>query len=226
MLLIWNKYIKDVEPVPDERPAKKTSKETGNILFTPLLLVSMLAMALQGMLRDGVTTWMPSYILETYNMSNAISILTGVVLPIFAIFSVQLALKLYNKVFTNPVLCASIIFCIGTAVTMGLYLYSGHNMIASVILSALLTGCMHGVNLMLVVMVPTAFKEEGKVSTASGAINFCTYIGSAISIYAIALLSEKTGWNNTILMWIFVAAAGSLICLICARFWTNQVRVN
>ena len=44
----------------------------------------MIAIVMQGMLRDGVTTWMPSYISETYNLSNAIAILTGVVLPVFS----------------------------------------------------------------------------------------------------------------------------------------------
>jgi len=222
MLLIWNKYIKDIEPIKKERLSNNTADQSQNVLFTPLLLISMLAMALLGMIRDGVTTWMPSYILETYDMSSIISILTGVVLPVFAILGVQVAQKLYNKVLTNPVLCAGVIFGIGTVFAIGVSLCSGYSMLFSVLLISLLSACMHGANLMLVVMVPVAFKESGKVSTASGAINLCTYIGSALSTYFMAILSEKSGWGNTVLMLVFVAGAGMLICLGGARFWTDS----
>ena len=37
-------------------------------IFSPLVIAIMVAIALQGMLRDGVTTWMPSYISEVFNM--------------------------------------------------------------------------------------------------------------------------------------------------------------
>ena len=49
----------------------------------------MVAIVLQGALRDGVTTWMPSFISETFHLSSEVSILSGVCLPLFAIFSLS-----------------------------------------------------------------------------------------------------------------------------------------
>lgn len=218
MLLIWNKFCLDIKP--EEKKAEVKKKNTSmSSLFTPVMICIMLSIVLQGMLRDGVTTWMPSYISETYNLSSVISILTGVILPLFSILSFQAASTLHKNTFKNPVTCAGVIFALGTLSALGLYFSTGHSAAISVLLSALLTGCMHGVNLMLICMVPAFFKKQGNVSTVSGIINSCTYIGSAISTYGIALLSESFGWSFTLFIWLLIALSGTLLCFISAKGW-------
>ena len=51
----------------------------------PMLAIIMLAIMMQGILRDGITTWMPSYISETFHLASFISILTGIALLLFGI---------------------------------------------------------------------------------------------------------------------------------------------
>lgn len=213
MIVIWNRNCKDITPAKQTKttPSARTAHNT---LFTPHMLCIMAAIVLQGMLRDGVTTWMPSYISETYELSSVISILTGVVLPIFSIACFRIASQLYRKVFTNPLTCAGVIFGIGTAAAALLVLLSGQNAVFSVLFSALLTGCMHGVNLLLICMIPPFFEKYGKVSTVSGVLNSCTYIGSALSTYGIALISENYSWNTTLIIWVIVALAGTGLCFI------------
>ena len=192
------------------------------MLFAPVMLGAMLGIILQGMLRDGVTTWMPSYIKETYDLGSSIAILTGVVLPIFSIVTFKVAGWLYKKI-TNPMACAGVIFGVGALSALALYLLSGSNPIFSVLFSALLTGSMHGVNLILICMIPPYFNKYGNVSTVSGVLNSCTYIGSAISTYGVALLSETMGWTFTLLVWLAIAVAGTAVCLICTRPWKKKM---
>ena len=219
MLLLWNRYSYEIPPQP---PRKKEEKQSGSGLFCPVMLALMVAIALQGMLRDGVTTWMPSYIAETYNLSSVISILTGVILPIFSIGSFWLSAWLYRRHMKNPITCAALFFGCGAASALGILLLTGKNAAFSVLFSALLTGCMHGVNLLLIQMLPPYFAKSGHVSTASGVLNTCTYIGSATSTYGIALLSEKAGWNATLTCWLAIAAAGTVICLLCINPWKKR----
>jgi OPA family glycerol-3-phosphate transporter-like MFS transporter len=219
MLLLWNRYSYEIPPQP---PRKKEEKQSGSGLFCPVMLALMVAIALQGMLRDGVTTWMPSYIAETYNLSSVISILTGVILPIFSIGSFWLSAWLYRKHMKNPITCAALFFGCGAVSALGILLLTGKNAAFSVLFSALLTGCMHGVNLLLIQMLPPYFAKSGHVSTASGVLNTCTYIGSATSTYGIALLSEKLGWNATLTCWLAIAAAGTVICLLCIKPWKKR----
>lgn len=221
MIFVWNKYAYDVkEEVKRDESEKKVSYYK---LFTPLMVCIMLAVILQGMLRDGVTTWMPSYISETYHISSIISILTGVVLPIFGILFFQITALLYRKVFTNPLLCAGVIFGTGALSALALVFVTGQNAALSVVFSALLTGCMHGVNLILICMISPFFAKNGNVSAVSGLLNSCTYIGSAVSAYGIALISEKFSWNYTLFMWLMIAVAGTALCMGSVRAWGKEI---
>lgn len=221
MIFIWNKYSYEIDTEPNEaRTQRESVKNTS--LFSALMIGIMLAIILQGMLRDGVTTWMPSYISETYNLSSSISILTGVILPLFGIICFHLATKLYMKKFTNPLMCAGVFFGTGALSALGLFLLTGKNAVFSVLFSAILTGCMHGVNLILICMIPPFYSKHGNVSTVSGILNSCTYIGSALSTYAIAVISENAGWKYTLSVWLFIAVMGTAMCLLCVKPWKSS----
>ena len=223
MALVWLRCCKepDFEKPVDDPKAPVTDKKSAR-LFTPLLVAIMFAIMLQGALRDGVTTWMPSFISETFHLSSEISILSGVCLPIFSIVSLRLALALYEKMPGNPVRCAAIIFALGAVAALVLSFVSGTSPIGSIICMALLTGSMHGVNLMLICMVPPFFQRQGNVSTVSGILNSCTYVGSAIATYSIALVSESAGWQVTAFLWFLIAALGVAVCAVCSRVWRRK----
>lgn len=221
MAAVWQKsclLITMKAPSPAEAPTDSTA----GWLRRPLLLFILLCIVLQGALRDGITTWMPSYISETYRLNTGISILTGVVMPVFSMIALQAASLCYRKTPSNPLQCAWFFFSAGTVFALLLALLFSHSPMLSVLLSALLCGCMHGVNLMLVCMVPPFFQRLGNVSAVSGLLNACTYIGSAISTYGIALTSDALGWQATILIWLALTAAGSLICLFCIPAWNRR----
>ncbi len=219
MIFLWNRYCMDIT---DTTNNKQKSKGSLKGFFSPLIIGIMIAIILQGMLRDGVTTWMPSYIKETYNLGSAAAILTGVILPLFSILCFNISSALYRKKFTNPLLCAGVIFTFGAVAALLLYISTGRNTALSVLFTALLAGSMHGVNLILICMIPPFFEKTGNVSTVSGLLNACTYIGSAISTYGIAVLTEKFNWSITLLVWLIIAVAGSLMCFACTKPWQKS----
>lgn len=220
MLCLWNLSCPNIKDEPVEKAAG--SKVGMRYFMSPLILGIMLAIVLQGALRDGVTTWMPSYISETFHYSNAASILTGVLLPLFSILSFQVTSKIYNKRPNAPLFCAGGIFLTGGISSFLLLQFSGENALICIFCMALLTACMHGVNLILVCMLPIFFKDSGNVSTISGILNACTYVGSSISTYGIAKISENCGWNITITIWMLIALAGMCICFICIPLWKQK----
>ncbi len=222
MLLFWQKFAPNMEVQKEE----KTEKSEGSMkaLFAPVMIFIMIVIVIQGMLKDGVTTWMPSYIADTYNLTSVISILTGVIIPMFTIVMNKVFSEIYRRLITNPVTCAGAIFGMGAVFALGIYFVSGKSAILSVVLTALLVGSMHGVNLMLVCMVPAFFKKYGNVSTVSGVINACTYVGSAISTYGIAVLSQRAGWNSTVLMWAAFAVLGTAIGISSGKYWRRSFR--
>jgi len=183
----------------------------------------MLSIVMQGALRDGVTSWTPTLLSETFNMSSSVSILSGVVLPLFAIATHQVTGWIYRKYLKNPLVCAFAIFSVGAIAALLLYAVNGKSSVLAVIFLALLVGSMHGVNIMLITMVPVSYKKYGHVSLIAGVLNSATYIGAAISTYGIAVYAEHFGWNSTILLWAGIAAVGGLLCISILKLWKKFV---
>lgn len=223
MLVVWQKFCLDI---PTEKKEKQSTSKSGEGLFSPLLVMILVAIICCGVLRDGVTTWMPSYISETYQMSSAASILSGVIMPIFGILCNRVAMMIYRRMPNNPVLCASILYALGTVSALGINTFTGSSAAASIGLTAILTGCMHGVNMMLISMLPPFFQKNGNISFVSGLLNSFVYIGSAISTYGIAILSETRGWGTTVFLWMLIALAGTVICVCCLPAWKRFTAGN
>lgn len=192
------------------------------LIFNPLMIGIMIAIVLQGSLRDGIATWMPSYIAETYDLGSNIAILTGVILPIFSIICMYASEALHEHLLTDPIKCGCVIFAVSTLSAVLLLIFTGNSTIISVFSMGLLSGCMHGVNFMLICIVPAYFKTSGHISLISGVLNACTYIGSAVSTYGIALLTDNFGWKPTIFVWFIIALMGTLICLASIPGWKKR----
>ena len=181
-------------------------------LYSAMLAAVFVAIAAQGAVRDGITTWMPTLMSEAFGMKTTVSILTGVVLPVFAIISFRIATAVNRRFFPNDITCAGIMFFIGSAALVTMYFTGLKSRILSVILLMLTTGAMHGVNLMLISMLPQRFKRFGRVSFFTGMLNTCTYVGSAVSAFGIAVFKDGFGWSMTVLLWAAISFVGFLCC--------------
>ena len=82
MACVWQKSCRLI-PMETPRGAEPAPSTIG-FLRRPLILCILLCIVLQGALRDGITTWTPTYIADTYQFSSIVSILTGVVMPVFS----------------------------------------------------------------------------------------------------------------------------------------------
>lgn len=201
------------------------TNEKFGVKYLVLMGLIMFAIVLQGILRDGVTTWMPSYISETFNLDRRAAILTGVILPVFSIGAIQLTSVIYRKFIKSELMLASVVFFAGFISALLLFSVNGKSAPFSILFSAVLTACMYGVNIVMTCMVPPYFAKYGNISFMSGLLNFCTYIGSAASGAGLALFSEKFGWSATIVLWAVIALAGGLICLAVTKPW-NKFKEN
>lgn len=181
----------------------------------PLLLIVMITIMLQGSLRDGVTTWVPTFVSEAFNLGSEISILSSVIIPLFSLASLQLTSVIYNKLGRKPFKSAGLFFICAVAAAVTIVIFPNASVVLTVGMSALIVACMHGINLILVCFLPAALADDSNVSTLSGILNFMTYVGSAASTYGFALLSTNYGWNGTVFSWLAITVVGTLFCVIC-----------
>lgn len=205
--------VENIEEKPVHIPVPK-------YVIVPMILI-MLGIIFQGMLRDGVNDWVPSFLSESFGISEEDAIFATVIPAIFSMISFYVFDLLHRKVFKNEVFCAAVIF--GGSMAFAIVLFVLQTFIQSPVISlllvALIIACMHGINLMLISVVPKRFAKSGKVATFSGLFNSCTYIGAAIALPVFARIAEVFGWGITILSWGGVALLGLTVCLGAFPLW-------
>lgn len=183
------------------------------------LLFLMAALMIQGALKDGVTTWIPTYLQETYPVGSGTAILSTMVIPISNLLGVYLASIVDRTIKKGEAGTSGIFFALCAIALMILLGFSGKSMKLALVMLALSTTAMMAVNTMLIAVLPSRFGVLGKASSVSGILNSAVYLGGAASTYGIGAISGAFGWNRTILLWILGAFMALILCLLARRKW-------
>ena len=179
------------------KPVEKV-KENKSISIMGLIALSglvpiFIVIALHGILRDGILTWLPSLVNKQFNLGESSSVLSAAILPLFSMVSVIIANTLNNKI-KHEIKTAAIMFGFSFAATLPIVM--GIKIpIITIVCAALISASMHGVNHMLISLIPKNFAKYGMVSTFSGVLNAFTYIGASVSSYGFATISDNFGWD-------------------------------
>ena len=166
------------------------------------------------MLKDGVTTWVPTYITETFMTSPSFSILVTTVLPVINLTGAYAARTVYKKCREHEVKAAALFFTVATAALCGLWVGRGVSILLTVLLFALTTASMMAVNTLFVNMLPLRFERLGRVSTVSGFLNSAAYLGTAVSTFTIGIMVERMGWDVTIGSWVLLTGGALVVCIL------------
>ncbi len=194
------------------------------LLVSSGVVVILIAIAMQGFLKDGIQSWMPTFFTEVFQMDTSAAILSNMVLPIFNIIVVWVATSLYQKIFHHETKEAILLFGAASVFCVLLAFLFESSAILCLLFAALITGCMHGINLMLVCFVPRRFHRQGKVATVTGVCNACSYLGSTASSYGIAMIAENMGWQTTLFSWGGIALIGLILCVFITRRWNAFIK--
>ena len=203
---------------------KSRMAEAKQYSWKQLLIVSGLcgllpALFVQGALKDGVATWVPTFLQENYATSSMVSILSTMVIPVCNLFGVALA-SIANRLLRKDEAFGSAVFFGACGVALLVLLLWGQSyMSVALAMFTLCTTAMMAVNTMLTAAIPSRFARTGKASSIYGIINSCVYAGCAVSTYGIGALSTAYGWNATIRIWVIGAFLSMVVCFAVSRKW-------
>jgi len=221
--LLWFLSTKDLSlptlksrAVTKENSATETEKRRTRLSMRVLISAGMLTVFLcaiiAGALRDGISTWMPTYIKENFEIRESLSILTSIALPLFGILGIGVSSRIIG-LFKNELYAGFLFFGTALGLSAILTIFLSKLIFLDIILMGLISACSHGINLIITGVMPRRFSRFGQVSTISGILNATIYIGSALSTYGVALLAENFGWKVTFGSWMVMCVL-SIVCLL------------
>ena len=200
---------------------KETSEEEGQVreetknrlrldgLWIPIILLAFFAIVVN-LVKDGLTTWVPMILRETYSLPDSMSILLTLILPILAIFGTSVAVILHKKI-KDFVILSIVLFGIA-AVFIGLVILCLPTGWVAVTLSCFgIVSClMSGVNNIITSMAPMYWKNRVDSGFLAGILNGFCYLGSTLSAYGLGLIADVGGWNS-VLKLLFILCALSVL---------------
>ena len=229
--IVWIMTIFRFENLTQETQIAVTPSENanrnGSIPFTKmailLLGIVMFTNIFQGLLRDGIATWMPTYMADSFGFSSSSAILTGVALPIATITISFFTATIYRKILKNEAKCTALFFAICTACCFVLCVSQNSSALLSTIMLMAANAATHAINFMYTAIVVAKFERFNKTSFVTGAINSSVYIGSAVSTYGIAAINESFGWSGTMITWLGCAVIGLVTAIVSIRPFKKQL---
>ncbi|MDE6401729.1 MAG: MFS transporter, partial [Clostridiales bacterium] len=209
------------EAVKTELPTAESGRVTKKPIYIALAFVFLFA-TVNGFVKDGVTTWAPNLLKETYSLETYFSIILTLILPLISITGAYAA-RLAHKKLPNDMLISGLFFVSsGGVLALIMWLYT-YNLASTVIMFAFVACFMSAINNIVASSVPFRLRTVGKSGMFAGVINTFCYVGSTLSSYLIGMLADGKGWSVVILLLLVLSAAAGVISLLFSAYWKKRI---
>lgn len=181
------------------------SAEKRNAMIT-LVFLGVFAV-INNLVKDGLSTWMPSVLKEKYALSESGSIALSLALPFLSVFGAFVATRVNDK--TKNFVFTSVIFFAVSALLMPIIIWGDlGGFVLPLCVFALIALLMTAVNSVVTTMAPMYMRNFFFSGTLAGALNGCCYLGSTISSYGLGKIADDLSWNAVfIIIFAFCIAA-------------------
>jgi OPA family glycerol-3-phosphate transporter-like MFS transporter len=178
----------------------------------------ILICCLQGILKDGLNTWLPTYVADNFIINPSLSAVLTMTFPLMSIAGVFLTRRVTKFFKRNEARGLLFLFLVITTVLLMLIVLP-KKLYISLIIFGCVTTLMVSINTLLISLMPLRYAYSGRMTTIIGILNTSAYFGSGIAGYGISNIIEAFGWNGIRLLLCGTAFLGAIICSLTDRKW-------
>ena len=198
---------------------KSTKKSIGNIgvlLKRNIIKFSLIAI-LTGVVRTSVVFWLPTYIARYLGFSSkqATGIFTGVSLVMS--LTAFVAIFIYERLGSDMNKTILLLF-ISSVVFFTLTYFISHPIINIVVIVLAIMSSDGAASIMWSRYCPSLY-DTGMVSSATGYLDFLSYMAAAAANFIFAGAASALGWGKLILVWLALMVLGVIVAL---PFWAQK----
>ena len=217
--IIWVMYIRNhPKEVGMESPNKvieQSEKENGanytlwEIIKEAKLWLIVIACVTQGIIKDGISLWAPTFMMENFSLNVGSTTLMIILIPITNFIAMIMAGKLNRKLKNKECMTTGILFVIGLISILGLIVFKEGPIVALIFL-CVSSSAMFAANTVLLGVIPMNYVKYGKTSSIVGFLNFTAYMASGFATAITGIIIDSFGWGGVLKMWIVLAIIGVL----------------
>lgn len=223
----YMKYIEsDTTSKEIVHPERVSIKKLISLLVSTGALISAICVCFNGVLKDGVTSWLPTYLVENFEgVTDSEASVLMMILPVVNLVGAFVAVWLDRHIFKNEFATVAVMFGISVFGILMMYFFGNVNIVLAVAFIAISTSSMLGANTLLLTFIPMAFARVGRAASFTGFLDACSYGASAISGVVIGAIAKNFGWGITVLSWTAVAALGLVAAITAFPIWKKGRRI-
>ncbi|MBQ8295535.1 MAG: MFS transporter [Clostridia bacterium] len=198
------------ERIPATPVSVKTKKKVSFDLMLMIVLLAIFAVGVN-LIADGLTTWVPSILKESFGFDDSLSIILTLTLPILAVFANFFAVSVHKKI-PDFVSQAALMFGgSGLLILLIIGMFTVRQAVVTIVCFALVRALIGSVNSLITSIFPLFMKGKVNSGMIAGVLNGFCYVGSTASSYGLGLVADHHGW--TAVFWLLFAVC-ALVCVL------------
>jgi len=222
-LIVYKKFVSEAKKVREEEgyvkipdDPVKVPEHTGaekRIFHISVAAICFFAVC-SNLIKDGITTWVPSILKEEFSLTDSLSILLTLFMPLVAVFGNAFSLVVHKKIPDYITHC--FIFFMTMAVFIITIIGSLSLKSVGLVLFGLTVVCFLASSLNSLITSIYPMFMRGKIDSGkyAGIFNGFCYLGSMISSYGLGFIAEHFGWTM-----VFVFLIG--LCILTGIIWAG-----
>ncbi len=220
-LIFYKKAVRGAKKEKTEEGLSQANGENGkqspeniggkNIIYITIGILCLYAIIVN-LTKDGLTTWVPSILKEEYGMSDSLSILLTLTLPIIAIFGNLGALKMHRRIPDYITHCFIVFVVLGGFVGIIISSLSIKQAILTLVGLIVVNFFASSLNSLITSIFPIFMRGKVNSGLFAGVLNGFCYVGSTISSYGLGFVADKFGWVSV--FWLLIGC-----CVLAGLAW-------
>lgn len=188
-----------------------------------IILFSFISI-ITGIVRTSVVFWLPTFISEYHGLGSEVASVLFSVTTFIIAFTTFISIFVYERLGHNMDKTMIIMF-MSSAVFFTLTYFIKQPVVGIITIVIAIMSC-NGAATMLYSKYCPSLRDTGMVSTATGFLDFLSYIGAAVANLVFANAVGVIGWKNLILIWLALVLTGLLIVLPYKKLFTKKSTQN
>lgn len=185
-----------------EKGSIKVLIEHGIIKFTLIAILT-------GVIRTTVVFWIPTYLAQYLGFTSEMSAGIYTVVTLLISMSAFLSVFIYERLGNNMELTILIGFTVSTVAFLGAYLI--HQKWVNIVFLAIAIVFEQCASAMIWDRYCPSLRDTGMVSSATGFLDFSSYMAASVASSLFANAVEQIGWGSLILMWAGLMGVGVVV---------------
>lgn len=198
-----------------QRPIQPHVQRADSRVYWMFAILAIFAVV-NNLVKDGLTTWVPSILKEQYGFRDSLSILLTLLLPVLGFFGTALATEMGKKIRSFVALSCVLFLCAFVCLGISTAFLNTSIWIVLLISLGLISLFMHGVNNVIISMAPLYSAGQVNSGLVAGVLNGCCYLGSTLSSYGLGLVADNFGWNGAFYVLLALTAVPIIVAFMAA----------